>query len=402
MPVMAQQLDNTSDTLSLAKALEFAEQHHPQLKLAEERLAIKKSEKVLNLGISDPKIIYLKEGIDKDTFSEKRWGISQNIDFPLTSYYRRSKTDKEYASLQEEYKETRLNVRTAVKKAYTNLAYALEIIHLREEQVTLAERIEKISLARFDVGESSRMDVLQSQIQNTEAKNRLSEAQKMYHASRYDLFSTIGLDPDNQRYGIRFPDTLSFRPVDVDQRDVMESLGNHPFLLRTERLIDAAKADIKVSKSLALPALSGSIYRQDYGSGFDFTGFEVGISVPLWFPINQKQKIGISKARLRSQEWYLQTDRLTLKLEAEQAWHAFEKVQEQIFNYNSTTKARSIELLRLTQEAYQVGETPLINLLEAQRTYLLSQENYLNALKEYHIQAINLEKVLQKDIIYVD
>jgi len=54
----------------------------------------------------------------------------------------------------------------------------------------------------------------------------------------------------------------------------------------------------------------------------------------------------------------------------------------------------------LTLEAYKLGEIDLLNLLNAQQLYLDTRKNYLKVLQDYYLQLIELEKYMNKEIVY--
>lgn len=390
------------ENLSVQTALEYAYQNNAQLNQVREALHQKEAEKRLIYGLNNPTLSYAKEGMNGNGFSEQRWAISQSLEFPTVMINQNSKVNREYEALSAAFEASKLELKSRVKSAYSRVAYTLEIVHLREEQVRLAREIENISLERNRVGESSRMDVLQAQLQLSEAQNNFKDAINALQVARYDLFNTIGLSPEDQSYAIDFPDTLAYVPVEFNQDVVLASIDQHPIITKDRNYVSAAESELKASRSRFLPSVSGSYFWQDFGNGFDFSGFEVGIRVPLWFAFDQAPRIGMSKASLRSSEFKLQEDILSLKMEAEQAWHSFDNVEQQIADYNESIRDRSTQLLSLTREAYRVGEIPLITLLEAQRTYLTSQERYLTALRDYYLHLTVIEKFLQKDLIYVD
>ncbi len=141
-------------------------------------------------------------------------------------------------------------------------------------------------------------------------------------------------------------------------------------------------------------------YRQDFGNGFDFNAFEIGVSVPLWFGINQSNKVQQAKAEYRRVEWKHREEQLSIKKQAEQAWHGYETTRANVTRYRQSIQARSKELVDMTQKGYRLGELDLLTLLEAQRTYLRTQQSYYETLRDYYLRVIELEKYLQTDIIF--
>ena len=54
----------------------------------------------------------------------------------------------------------------------------------------------------------------------------------------------------------------------------------------------------------------------------------------------------------------------------------------------------------MSLKAYQLGEIDVLNLLNAQRAQLQSQQRYLLALRDYYLQLVALEKYLNKELVY--
>lgn len=386
--------------LTVHKALEYANSHNTSLNLMRERYNAKKAEQRIIYGINSPTVSYAKEGMNGNGFLEQRWTVSQSLDFPTAIIHRNSMVNKELSAIEAEMRSAELDLKADVKTAYSKLAYAYEILQLRNEQVQLAGEIKDISIKRHQVGEASRIDILQSSLRLTEAQNNYNDARNQFHNARYSLFNLIGLDVEDQNYSIQFPDSMAYFLVDLQQSDVLNALPNHPLITKDKFLIDAAESNVKAQRSQLLPSLTGSYFRQDFGNGYDFNAFEIGVSVPLWFAVNQAPKINMAKANFRAGELQKNQDLLWLKMNAEQTWHSFENAESQIKAFQETVQSESTQLLDLTREAYRVGEIPLLNLLEAQRTYLSSQERYFSALLDYYTYLIQLEKYLQTDLIY--
>ncbi|TYP93609.1 outer membrane protein, cobalt-zinc-cadmium efflux system [Fodinibius salinus] len=394
------QSDTTNlNSLSVGKALEIAYQHNPRINQLKNRIEAQRQQQSLSLGIQDPEVTYAKEGIGQGTFAEQRWVVSQSLDFPLTGYYRSKSQKANTRSMELELQALKLQLKADVKSAYTKLAYAIESSHLARERVDLFKSLRDAAKARADLGESSKIDAMQANLQLTEAQNNMEKAHQDIMDARYNLFETIGLD-EEQTYEIGFPDTLHYVAVDINQNEVLRQLQQHPQLQQISKDQLAASYQTKVAQSGYLPDINLKYYRQDFGNGFDFNGFEIGVSIPLWFGINQSNQVQQSKARYSAVEWQYQEEQLSLKKQAEQAWHGYETTRANIKRYRESIQAKSKELVDMTQKGYRMGELNLLTLLEAQRTYLRTQQAYYETLRDYYLRVIELEKYIQKDIIF--
>lgn len=387
-------------TIDAQKALRIAYEHNPRINQLQSRIDAQKQQQVLSIGLRDPQIQYFREGIGDGNFTEQRWSVSQSFDFPLTSYYRVKNEKATIRKLRQQLEAQKLQLKADVKTVYAHLAYAIEYSHLAGEQVALFKQMSDAAQTRSDLGESSEIDAMQADLQLSEAQNNLEIAQKEVMNARYDLFETIGLDPEDQAYNISFPDTLFYVGVNINQEEVLSRLGNHPEILQINQEQQAAEYFTKAAKTSYLPDLSVSYYRQDFGSNYDFYGFEVGVSIPLWFGANQSKKVMQANALKREVDWKLQEQQLSIKKRAEQTWHSYETTRTNILRFRESIQARSLELVEMTQRGYRYGEIDLLTLLEAQRTYLRTQEAYYKTLRDYYLRVIELEQFLQTDIIF--
>ncbi len=393
---------DTSDlnNLSVGKALEIAYMHNPRINQLQNQIEAQRQQETLSLGVQDPDLTYAREGIGDGSFAEQRWAISQSLDFPLTGIYKYKGEKAGTRSLGYELESLKLQVKENVKKAYTRLAYAIESSHLASERVDLFKSLRDAAQTRSDLGESSQIDAMQADLQLTEAENSRERALKVLMDERYNLFEIIGLDEKQQTYDISFPDTLQYMNVTINQDDVLNQIQSHPQLQQISELQEAASYKTKAAKSSYLPDINLKYYRQDFGNGFDFNAFEVGVSVPLWFGINQSNRVQSSKASERTVEWRFIEEQLAVKKQAEQAWHGYETAQSNINRFQKSIREKSLELVSMTQRGYRMGELDLLTLLEAQRTYLRTQQAYYETLRDYYLSVIELEKFMQTDIIF--
>ncbi|SHE88413.1 outer membrane protein, cobalt-zinc-cadmium efflux system [Fodinibius roseus] len=387
-------------SLDVQKALRIAYDQNPRINQLRNKIDAQRQQQLLSIGLRDPELAYLREGVGDNGFSEQRWSVSQTFDFPLTSYYRYKNEQARTGVLERQLEAQKLQLKADVKSAYTELAYAIEISHLAREQVNLFQQLRNAAQTRSDLGESSEIDAMQADLQLSEARNNLETARRQIMNARYDLFETIGLEPEDQRYDISFPDTLHYIAVDIDQEEVLRRLDHHPELKQISRQQRAALLQTKIARASYLPDLSISYYKQDFGNNYDFYGFEVGVSIPLWFGASQSRKVKQAHALQREIDWKFAEQELSLKKRAEQTWHSYQTTRVNIQRFRESIQSKSLELVRMTQKGYQYGELDLLRLLEAQRTYLRTQEAYYQTLRNYYLKVIALEQYLQADIIF--
>jgi len=402
IPALSQKL-KPNKVLTIDDALYFAFSKNPHLLSLKNQIDEASARPLKGLGLRNPEFLFMKEGIQRESgkgFVEKRQTISQSLDFPVTGFLRMQRLGSEKKALEYKYEQEKIRIKAAVKKAYTQIVYTIRISQLRERELSIAEELNRTAVSRFEAGDASEMELLRTEIQKAEAKNDVAYAKKIYHEARYELFKLIGLDPEEQQYGITFPDTLVFLEADIAQEEIMERLEEQPGIISANRNISAAISGVREAWSSFLPDLSLSLYRQDYGFGYDFYGFEIGFSIPLWFFSNEIPEIRVARAQYRQAITNKIGSELEMKKEIEDAWHAYHTSREIVDRYQEVIKERSEKLLEYTLEGYRLGEVDLIILLDNQRTYLNSIQRFYDALRDYYMRLIDLEKYLDRDLVF--
>ena len=390
------------DQLRVKKAVQLALQQNPKINRIEEELQAAKAKRRTAVGISNPELIYYREGINDGDFAEETWRISQSFDFPTTSLFRSKQFSKELEAAEQRYYSEKLALISKVKQAYTDVAYQQEAEHLAKESVRLARQLQDAAQTRFQVGESAEMDVLNANIRLAQAENRHQKAVQQLMEARYELFTVIGLESEEQQYDIQFPDTLTYVEVSVDQQRVLNSLQEHPKLKYRDNQKSAADYNLKKAASSFAPDIRFDYYKQNLGAGaYDFTGFEVGFSVPLWFVFKQGPQVEQARAMQNNAAWQRKETLLTLKQNAEKAWHGYDSQNQNIRRHLETIQAQARKLLQQTQRGYQAGNVNLLQVLEAQRTYVQSQLSYYQNLRDYYHRLINLEQYLQEELVFI-
>jgi outer membrane protein, heavy metal efflux system len=388
--------------LTIHQAVESAFTRNAELQQLKAQLEQKKNAWRLETGISAPEVSYFKEGIGKgpgDIFDEKRITVSQTFDFPTTGIYRIKALEEELKALEFQVKKREKEIKADIKSSYVEIIYAIRLQKSREHKLRILEDLHKAVLTKFESGMANGIDLVNTELQLDEARNDLDQSEWILHQARYQLFFTMGLPVAEQRYSIQFTDTLYAPDIAIDEIFALTGQENQPAFHAARHELNASRYFLKEAKSNILPDIRLNLYRQDYGSGFDFTGFEVGFSLPLWYPFEYKGKIQTTLARQEEILWKQNEIRLDMKRQIEHAWHNYEVSHKIVHRYQESMKSKASHLQTLSLRAYQLGEIDLLHLLNAQQTYLNGEERYLAAMRDYYQQLVVLEKFLEDDLV---
>ena len=400
-----EQISQGEQVLTPQKAVNIAIHNNPQLKKFLETINQKQVEKYAAYGLYSPSVIYTQEGIpvgNSTQFSEKRWTVSQDLEFPYFSYLKIKQIDEQVKALQLEYEWRKKELIAEIKQSYTRVVYFIELIKLRNDIKEIADKLYEIVKSKVELGQISNLDLLNAEISKMEAENDYNDAVRNLMIARYDLFYSMGLDLEYQQYTIEFLDSLRYFEFSIPQEEILMNLEKTYDYQSASKNERANSLMVSQAWSSLLPSLNLNYYKQNYTDGFKYTGFEIGIKVPLWLGLDKRTEIEQAKSKHRESQLGLYETRLRIKRQIEHAWHSFDISREIILNYKNNISDKSQKLLELTLESYQLGQTDLLNLLNVQKTYVNSKIRYLDALMDYYKQIIDLEKYLDNEVVFVN
>ncbi len=392
-----------SPVLTLKEAVEVALKNNPSIRKMEAVVEGKAAEWKTAVGLSDPEISYAREGIsaiDPMPFSEQRFAVQQEFDFPLTTFYRLKRILNEKQAREKELEALRREVSVKVKSYYTEIIYANYYRKLRADLYKLTQELADAVKLRVESGVGTYIDQLSSELRLTQAENEQYEAERVFHEARYRLFNYMGLNPDEQRYDIGFTDTLRTHNELIEQEVALYTLESQPLYQSAKALLTASGFGIREARSGYLPDIRVGYLAQDFGTGYHFRGIETGLRIPLWGMFTVDGEIKQAQSLQKQNLWELKSIELTIKEKIELAWHGYDNSQVTIQLYQTQLRDKSEKLLELTQEAYRLGQIDLLKLIEAQQLFLTSQEKYYDALRNYYLRLIELEQFVNQELVY--
>ena len=204
---LKEELEYKAYTESLENCLAYALQHRPDIQAA--KLTVDAANDAVKVANSDylPKV-YLNAsnswngenfpGNDKSTWMV---GASMNLsvfDSGINSG-NVNKAKSELFKQQELERQLVLTVKLSVKSAYLNLREAEKRISTAQVAVVKAEEDYKIAQVRYSAGVGTNIDVMDSQVALTKAKNNNIQALYSYNTSKASLDEAIGLGTGQER-----------------------------------------------------------------------------------------------------------------------------------------------------------------------------------------------------------
>lgn len=117
-----------------------------------------------------------------------------------------------------------------------------------------------------------------------------------------------------------------------------------------------------------------------------------GVSIPLKFSNFNKADLKIAEFQEQQADKYLLFIQLKIRIEIMEAWQKYVASKNQVENFKSNLLNQSEKVLKGKIYSYERGETSLLEVLNAQRTYNEIQTSYIETLNNNYVALIELEK----------
>ena len=285
-----------------------------------------------------------------------------------------------------------------VKQAYYNLQYAIEAKKVAEDMVAKYAAFYDQAKAFYTVGTKPKVDVTIAEVNLSNAKLTLIQAENAVDIAMAKLNNAMGL-PYFNKYKIN--ECLRYEPCDVTLESAIKiAQESRPEFQLAEVKVEEARQNVKLVKKSYFPQLSvegqfqvgGRTPASNYG--YNFGGY---LNFPTINGMLIKNEIKEAKA-LHSKE---QANAINTKN------NIYYEVQESYFSLKEKKNKIPVAFLGMKQAKenyelsygrYKVGVGNPVELKEAQVQYQNAQLTYYQTMYEYNTARATLEKVIGKNI----
>jgi len=160
----------------------------------------------------------------------------------------------------------------------------------------------------------------------------------------------------------------------------------------SQRTLQLAKANRALDLGVTLGVDYLSYVRNVIAPTPSMATIKVGISIPLKFSNNKPGEWRAAQYHLRQAEQEYKQVELEIQTEVAQAYYIYLANQKQIKQFDMGLLADSKSVLEGKIYSYQRGETSLLEVLNAQRTYNEVQQNYYQTQYKYAIALVELQR----------
>jgi cobalt-zinc-cadmium efflux system outer membrane protein len=319
-------------------------------------------------------------------------GISEIIDVWAKRSARTNAADRNVERRRLQVEDALREIAFAVRSAFAEVVREQSERRLAHEVVARYDQTVRISQSRFKAGDISEAELRKIELEGLRYQNAVIDADMELDLTRQRLAALMGL-------GSAATLPAELQPWDLRQKFDLPALTTTAMEQRPD--VRAARLSRGVGEALlsaarreAYPDISvGANYTHSaFGvSGDNANALALSLSLPL--PVFDRNQANVGRARLDIQRAENDVERLHIVVQREVAEAVRRAGRAQtlldVFEGGGMID-RADASLRVAERSYKAGASSLLELLEAQRTYLDTRGQYLRALHDFRQATIDV------------
>jgi len=326
--------------------------------------------------------------------------VSQSFEFP-TVYAARKRLLKAETRLEKaRYERDAGAIEREVSSAYCSLAYAMEKKRLLEERDTVYSRFLSIAEARYKSGASGELERMNARRLYEENRVAIADAGQNVANAQLQLALWMGTDtvvlPAEEKFEaieLSADELSSFRPQSV------------PAVALASEASAVAERRLGLSRQSFMPGISLGLSTQMLIKGFnpynvdrsrftrgDIMGFDIGISVPLFW--------GAKRARLKAAKKEVEQSRLSLEQATREASAGFQVARNEYLQakskldyYRTHGLDDAAETYRIARISYENGEIAYAEYIQNLQAAFSLRMACAEAIDQYNQTAVRLKYI---------
>lgn len=289
------------------------------------------------------------------------------------------------------------NLRTEAALAYFNAVLQYHLLKVAQSSYNTMKKLADADSIRFRLGSITDIDARQSRLEAGSLRNDLFQGE----ADWKSLLAQLNLHAGTTQGDTLLWPTGSFENLHRDfslgtliieaqnnRADVMAAINSKAVASSNLQLVKAnRKIDLGISADITF---SGESTNEDAPTPA-YRSVNAGISIPLKFANGYKGDLKAAQFSIKQSELQSEQVLLQVRMEVTQAYLNYKATEKQVAEFENGLLSEAGTVLTGKIYSYKRGETSLLEVLNAQRTYNEVQRNYYQTLFGYAAALVTLE-----------
>ena len=280
-----------------------------------------------------------------------------------------------------------------VRRLYFEAVLARRSIEVARENQQTFQQLVQLNLARFQEGAIPEADLIKVRLERIKFDAALRQADLRFRQAMIRLAENL---EDDSVTGRDVAIELSLPLLRPTGQGLIETaLAERPDVQAAQRDVEASKERLTLENARAHTDITPFA---GYKHLADDNTVSFGISIPL--KIRDRNQAGIASAQAdqKAAAASLEVARSHTIAEVKAAYEALRTAREQVEIFRDELLNQADESQSIALAAYQEGATPLLTVLEAERTRAEVRQQYFKTIFDYQIALSDLELAVGKEI----
>jgi len=395
--------------LVLPQVIEISLQNNGELKSFREEKGIRDAGKI-RAGLLPNPTLELEGGTGALTGSSAENSLSVGVSQELLLA---GKREKRLAIAESELEVYRLQLADRerllvkeVKTAYYDIILTEQRIALSDRSITLNRQLLDVAKERLSAGDIPELEINLVKVELARSEGARIDVERTLLQNQEKLWMLMGLSLGEYPSivgGVETEIAMTKKLVDLKQL----ALGKRPDLKALDAEKSRGEADIALAQAEGIPNLTAGIALKRDTTTMEIGGIEgkdtaytISLKLSMPIPLFDKNQAGVqeAKAKKSSSESRLLAAARNAEREVETAYASLQNAEKVLLLYKSNIIPQLEENLKLTQEAYRLGEVGILSVIQEQKKFFEVNEGYLTALHDRQTALVKLETAVASDL----
>jgi outer membrane protein, heavy metal efflux system len=266
-----------------------------------------------------------------------------------------------------------------VASLFINVQLAEATIDFAAEDVKSFQKTVEIAQSQFEFGGLSENDTLKMKLQLLQFQQTLEQAQLARIQALGDLRQAIGYEAIPANYDV--DGEFAYKPIGVSMASLeTKALDNRPDLRVAVLGIAAANSQHTLAKANSRQDVTLSV-NYSHANGINGSTFYMSVPIPI-FDRNQGEIARTQYVIRQAEEQKKATEGQALT-DVRDAYEGLKSNERVILFYQSGSLENAKKSRDISEYSYQRGNSSLLDLLDAERSYRATQVGYLQSVAGY-------------------
>jgi outer membrane protein, heavy metal efflux system len=298
--------------------------------------------------------------------------------------------------------DVRRNLDFQVKQQFVNTAVAARALVVARDEAALAGETVELARKRREAGAISDADVARLEVLHMQIEQVADRASQAFEQSRATLGQLLGTRSGAPAFSVDPGRTATALPPSELAEAALSTLSaqaisSRPDLAAARAQVEQARFQASLARRQVIPQFQLQAQYQQQGSPsgwFTPPTASVGLSVPLPILYQQQGQIGQADASVTAAEATVAKIEAQVVADVTSAYSAYQSSRRSAQRAEYGLLPRSRDARDLVKIQYAKGATSLLDYLDAQRTHLLNEIDYLTSLGAFWSAVFQLEQAV--------